>query len=55
MGEVNQVVGVLPEAGGAIVAALSDVHGDAGQDEPQLSGHSGYNDCPAARVDEFGL
>ena len=39
MEQIQKVVAVTPEAGLAIVAALNDVQGNAGQDKSGLSGH----------------
>jgi hypothetical protein len=39
MQQVEQVVAAHVEARTAVVSALDDVHGDAGQDQTGLSGH----------------
>jgi hypothetical protein len=40
MSQVHKVVAVLPEAGHAVVAALNDMDGHTGQDQPQGPGHA---------------
>lgn len=39
VGEVQEVVALLFEAGGAVVPSLDDVNSHAGQDQPPLSRH----------------
>jgi hypothetical protein len=37
--EIKQAIALAPEAIGAIVAALPEMHGDVGNDVPQRSRH----------------
>jgi hypothetical protein len=39
MKQIQDVVAIMTEARLAIVSALNDVHGNAGQDKAALSGH----------------
>jgi hypothetical protein len=44
LGEIKEVVALLPEARRAVVASLYEVHGDLGNEASRLSGHEAHND-----------
>jgi hypothetical protein len=53
--QVNEVVGVVPEAIAPIMAALDDMHSDFRNDEPRPSWHNGKTAETPIRLTEFGL
>jgi hypothetical protein len=53
--QVHQVIRFVAKAGHAVIAALDNVNGNAGQDEPEWSGHTARTTAAVPGLTEFGL
>jgi len=55
MCQIQQVVAVLSKASNSIVAALDNMDGNSGKDEPQWPGHPRDNESSRVALTEIGL
>ena len=55
VGQIDDVVNVLREAGVAVIAALDNMDSDVRNDKPRLPRHREDNGRRGAAVDELGL